>query len=246
MNERPEITGWWTYLRAVLFKPIWEFLSVGAFFTCLFVASWWRDNFASQEWKERLELRGLLPHWHPAIWLCVCLLVLSFVALRHAFHLWQQQQVALAEYRVKPIPEFVIDIAKEGEEVVGFKIRNTSSQNLYSVGIANMQTRVGEVSWDENFFPCLDARNGERVLKPCSMPGQWARFHDVPTLLQAFQEQSGDNYPEDVGTIAVWAEDADGTRYRFSSVLQLWNLHTWRVWSTERALARPVRGADHR
>jgi hypothetical protein len=130
VSEEPKINGWWTYLKAVLFRPIWEFLTIRALFTFLFVATWWQDNFASREWKERLELTVLLPHWHPAIWLCLCLLILSFVALRHAFHLWQEQQVALAGYRAKPIPEFVIDAAKEGEEVVRFKIRNTWSQNI--------------------------------------------------------------------------------------------------------------------
>jgi hypothetical protein len=234
VSEAPKIDGWWTYLKAVLFRPIWEFLTVGALFTFLFVATWWRDNFASSEWRERLELKGFLPHWHPAIWVCLCLLVLSFVALRHAFHTWQEQQDALAEYRAKPIPEFVIDIAKEGEEVVGFKIRNTSSQNLYSVGVANMQTRIGEVWWDESFFPCLDARIGEKVLKPCSVPGQWARFHDVPTLRKALELTRGTN-PEDVGDIVVFAHDADGIAYRFSTTLQLWNLYTWRVWNTVRS-----------
>jgi hypothetical protein len=242
VSEEPKIDGWWTYLKAVLFRPIWEFLTVGALFTFLFVATWWRDNFASSEWKERLELKVLLPHWHPAIWLCVCLLVLWFVALRHAFHLWQEQQVALGEYRVKPIPEFVVDIAKEGEEVVGFKIRNTSSRNLYSVGIANMQTRIGEVWWHESFFPCLDARIGEKVLKPCSVSGQWARFHNMPTLLITFQNAPESDNPEHVGDIVVFARDADGIGYRFSTSLQLWNLHTWRVWDTARVLAKPSTG----
>jgi hypothetical protein len=167
-------------------------------------------------------------------------MVLSFVALRRAFSLWQEQEDALAIYRAtKPIPEFVIEIAKEGEEAVGFKIRNTWSQNLYNVGIANIKSRVGEISWWESYFPCLDARIGEKVLKPFSFPGQWARFHDVPSLLKAFQDAPESDNPEHLGDIVVWADDADGTRYRFSTALQLWNLHTWRVWDTKRVLAKP-------
>jgi hypothetical protein len=139
----------------------------------------------------------------------------------------------------KPIPEFVIEIAKEGDDVIGFKIRNVSSENLHDVGISNMQSRVGEIAWYENFFPCLDARIGVQILTPHSYPGQRAYFHNVSTLTKALQESpSGDN-PEHVGDIVVWARDATGTAYKFSAALELWNLHTWRVWNTKRELARP-------
>lgn len=175
-------------MRAVLFTPTWELLTTGTLFTLLSVTTWWRDNFASEAWKKKLELKGLLPHWHPAIWLCIGLVVLLMVVIQRAFRLWRQQKNELAVHRAKPIPEFVIDLAREEDEVVGFKIRNVWSQNLYNVSIANINSRVGEIAWWENYFPCLEARNGEKVLKPTSYPGEQARFQDVPSLRKALQE----------------------------------------------------------
>src|SRR6266481_6568089 len=75
IRER-EITGWWAFLLAVVFKPTWELFTTSFVFLFLATATWIRDNFASEEWKRKLELKGFLPHIHPAWWLCIGLLVL--------------------------------------------------------------------------------------------------------------------------------------------------------------------------
>ncbi len=223
-------------MKAVLFRPTWEFLTTGALFTFLFVTTWWRDNFASDQWKKKLELKGLLPHWHPAIWLCFGLMLMLVFVLWRGFQLSNEQENAIGLYRAKPIPEFVIDLAKEGDEVVGFKIRNVSSQNLFNVAIVNIKSRVGEIAWWENFFPCLEARIGEKILKPHSYIGETVRFSDVPSLLKALQDAPGEYNPEYVGDIVTRAVDGDGNRFAFSTRLELWNSWTWRVWETERTL----------
>ena len=232
----------WAYLRIVLVKTLWEFLTTGIFFTSLFMITWWRDNFAPDPWKKRLELSGLLPHWQPAVWLCIGLILLLWFALRRSYELWKQQAEELRGLRMKPAPEFVIDFAEEDGEVIGFELRNTSPHNLYNVAIVNMQSRVGEIGWWNNFFTCIEARTGEIVLRPSSRIGSSIRFQDVPALKKALSEISGGENPETVGTLLVFADDAEGNRFRFSTDIQLWNGLTWRVWKTERVLVKPKEG----
>jgi hypothetical protein len=233
------IDGLWGYVRAVIFRPTWEFLATGTFFTFLFVATWWRDNFASEEWKHRLELKGLFPQWPPVSWLCIGQLLLICLILRRAYEIWKRQTEELATLRTKPAPEFVIDFEKEDDEVVGFKLRNTPAQNLYNLAVGNIPSRVGEIGWWANYFTCIEARTGEINLKPSSRTGSEIHFQDVPALRKALQDTPGGENPETVGTLIVFGDDADGNRFRFSTDLQLWNGWTWRVWKTERLLMKP-------
>jgi hypothetical protein len=239
VNPDNRIEGRWEYLRAVLLTPTWEFLATGTFFTFLFVATWWRDNFASEEWKHRLELKGFLPHWLPATWLSVGLLLLMCLILRRTYELWKLQVEELAVFRMKPAPEFVIDFAREDEEVIGFKLKNTSPQNLYNIAIVNIPSRIGDIGWWDNHFTFLAACTGEIILRPSSRIGNAIRFQDVPALRKALQDTPGGENPETVGTLTIFAEDAEGNRYRFSTDLELWNGWTWRVWETERVLVKP-------
>lgn len=234
MSLGPKLRGFGIYFRTVVLSPGWEFLTTGALFTFLFVATWWRDNFASDEWKKTLDLKSILPHWSSGTWVCAALTLLLVSVLRNGFALWKHQQATLDARSSKAIPEFVIDLEKVDDEVVGFKIKNVSEQNLYEVSVVNIKSRVGEIAWWENFFPCLEARTGERVLKPSSYPSGVARFRDVSTLLLAFQNSPGRENPEHVGDIVILAKDADGDAYRFSTALEIWNSWTWRVWETSR------------
>jgi hypothetical protein len=234
-----EINSRWGYFKVVLLKRTWEFLATGTVFTFLFVATWWRDNFASDQWKRRLELKGLLPPWHPMSWLCIGLLLVIYLIVSRSYELWKMQSEELASLRTPPAPEFVIDLDERSDEIVGFKLRNTSPHNLYNVGVANIQSRVGEIGWWNNQFPYIEARTGEINLKPSSRIGSTIRFQDVPALLKALQDTPGETNPEIVGKLVVFADDANGNRFRFSTDLQLWNGWTWRVWETERIHAKP-------
>jgi hypothetical protein len=78
----------------------------GTFFASLFVATWWRDNLASDEWKRRVESRGTLPHRLPTTWLCVGLLALICLILRHTYKIWEDQAKELVAFRARPVPEY--------------------------------------------------------------------------------------------------------------------------------------------
>jgi hypothetical protein len=106
VKKEREIAGWWSFLIAVIFKPTWEFLTTSVLFLFLATTTWFRDNFASEEWKRRLELKGFLPHMHPAWWLCIGLLVLVLLIIRESHRLWAEQANANAELRAveKPRP----------------------------------------------------------------------------------------------------------------------------------------------
>ncbi len=88
VSDETKIRGWWSFLRAVLFKPTWELATTGVVFTVLTVTTWWRDNFATEEWKRRLELKGFLPEWSPAWWACIGLVALIIVVIRASHRLW--------------------------------------------------------------------------------------------------------------------------------------------------------------
>ncbi len=235
MSIGPKLRRFEIYFRAVVLSPGWEFLTTGAVFTFLFVATWWRDNFASDEWKKTLDLKSMLPHWSSGTWVCVALTLVLVSVLRNGFALWKHQQEILDAQSSEPIPELVIDLEKLNDEVVGFKIKNVSEHNLHEVSVVNIESRIGEIGWWENFFPCLEARSGEKILKPHSNLEGVVRFQDVPSLLLAFQNLPADENPESVGDIVILAKDAGGNAYKFSATLELWNSWTWRVWETRRA-----------
>jgi hypothetical protein len=154
VSEEKKIASFEPYLRAVLVKPAWEFYTVGGFFTLLFVSTWWRDTFASEDWKKRLELRGLLPHWHPAWWLCIALVVLAYLVARNGFTLWKEQ----AEENVKlrgtggirqneglPLTAPQVSLLATSQPEMGFikelLLRNLSPDPMYNLAFQSVQLR---------------------------------------------------------------------------------------------------------
>jgi hypothetical protein len=82
----------------------------------------------------------------------------------------------------------VIEVAKTDDQIVGIRLRNTSAQNLYTVGIGNMESRVGEICWWENHLNCIEARAGEFVLRPSSQIDNAHYFQDMPALQKVLQD----------------------------------------------------------
>jgi hypothetical protein len=112
----------------VVFKPTWEFATASFVFLFLATATWIRDNFASEVWKQRLELRGFLPHMHPAWWLCIGLLVLMFLVIRESHRLWTEEAEVNAELQKREKPRPSLRVA--GYYVVerGWRVMRNSGQ----------------------------------------------------------------------------------------------------------------------
>ena len=127
IRER-EITGWWAFLLAVVFKPTWELFTTSFVFLFLATATWIRDNFASEEWKRKLELKGFLPHIHPAWRLCIGLLVLLALVVRESHRLWKEQSDANVELRESGEPRVLLRIAGFDNRERDWKVMKNSGQ----------------------------------------------------------------------------------------------------------------------
>jgi hypothetical protein len=138
VSDKREITGWWSFLLAVVLKPTWEFVTTSTIFLFLATATWIRDNFASEEWKRKLELKGLLPHIHPAWWLCIGIVILLLLVVKESHGLWKEQldrseelQKAEELRRSEPLPVTApqVTLLSETAPEVG-KVRRVILRNL--------------------------------------------------------------------------------------------------------------------
>ena len=128
MNKGHPITGFWSFLLAVVLRPTWEFLTTSVVFLFLATTTWIRDNFASEEWKRRLELKGFLPHWDPAWWICIGLLVLLFLIVRESYRLWAEEADANAELRKDEKPRPLLKIAGYYNVARDWRVMRNSGQ----------------------------------------------------------------------------------------------------------------------
>jgi hypothetical protein len=128
VNKGHPITGFWSFLLAVVLRPTWEFLTTSVVFLFLATTTWIRDNFASEEWKRRLELKGFLPHWDPAWWICIGLLVLLFLIVRESYRLWAEEADANAELRKDEKPRPLLKIAGYYNVARDWRVMRNSGQ----------------------------------------------------------------------------------------------------------------------
>lgn len=163
MSEERKVAGLWSFLRVVLLKPSWELLTTGAVFTLLSVLTWWRDNFASDDWKSRLELKGILPHWHPAWWICIWLIVIIIQIMSESYRLWQKEHEGLEKLlNTLPdsAPELEVFIAR-GENKrfsEAITLRNVSRDNIQDFQVLLFRISHLVIGWKPMFSGILEAR----------------------------------------------------------------------------------------
>jgi len=117
MNRNEEIVNWWDYLRAVLLKPSWEFITTGVVMTILYVATWWRDNLAPEDVAKKWAVRNFIPNWSFWSWLCIVLGLLLFRSIRVSYALWKKQESAIqALVQPQPLPDTAPQLALRGED----------------------------------------------------------------------------------------------------------------------------------
>ncbi|MGD0294746.1 MAG: hypothetical protein ABSB30_12915 [Terracidiphilus sp.] len=176
--------SWWWYLRQVLLRPSGEFYTTGTFFTFVFAATWWRDNFASKEALEKWDLRRVIPQLHPAWWLVIGFVVILFLSIRASRKLWgieHSHVVALSKSRILPssAPEIAIDEDREASLglPVSLHLQNVSKlDNIFRVEVQPLHFDEFFVMWEPSSIQvmqpgsihvlrprCIKAENGPLV-----------------------------------------------------------------------------------
>jgi hypothetical protein len=236
MNSRlkkPEITGWWSYLRAVLIKPSWEFITTGTVITALYGLTWWRDNTAPKAMVERWDIRRILPHWAPWVWLCVGQGILIYLAVHESFDLWRQQQGTIDQLRQpEPLPETAPQVSLRpvgplatGDPVPALVLSNISTnENLYNLMFQVVRHPTGiHILWWPQSQDILRAGQGVTIAPMTFVKEENDKIETYSGLpsLQSVLVEKGVKAPYNIGPIAFSCEDSRQNRYLVSFTASL-------------------------
>lgn len=234
MSEKHEIKGWWSYLGSVVLKPIWTLVTTGIIVTLLYVGTWWRDNFGTDEWVKRLQLKHLLPHWNPAWWVCIGLAVVLIVVVKASHRLYANcaqdaisLRKSLLDRQFEPLAVTApqVRLISETEPYLGpieqFLLINVSTtHSIFNILFQPVRLENGIfVVWNPNSVAVLQP--GERItLRPTvlatrsdSSTGPMDSSSGVDALHQAIRSRSQASNEYDIGGIAFSCEDASQQRY---------------------------------
>jgi hypothetical protein len=227
-KPQSEIVSWWTYVRAVLLKPSWEFITTGVIATTLYVVTWWRDNTVPEEIVKKWDLRNFLPHLSPWIWLCIGLAVLLYLSIRASYELWKEQRAAIQLLtQPEPLPETAPQVALEAArrprfDVTGWQdhielVNISKTEALYNIvfqpqtdalqrrSLTWRRDTIAKLAPGENasLYPVLSLDNGD---------GQSRSYNGLADVLSASVDKQ--KTPEyDLGPIAFTCEDSRQNRY---------------------------------
>jgi hypothetical protein len=228
MGEHREISDWGSFLLAVVLKPTWEFGTTGVAFTILAVGTWWRDNFAPEGWKHRLELRVLGPHWNPAWWVCVGLAVLLLLVVRESHRLWKVEVDTNTELRraedmrrSEPLPPtapqvtLVSETAPELGKISRLLLRNLSPDPIFNLSFQPVKLREdAHVTWLGDETHILEGRQS-MVIEPVlvrSLSAHATEFKGVAAVVDFLRQEK--NSPQyDIGPVSFTCEDGVQNRY---------------------------------
>jgi hypothetical protein len=227
VSEELRITGFWSFLKAILFRPAWEFYTVGGFFTFLFVGTWWRDNFASDEWKRKLELKGIIPQWHPAWWLCIGLLIILLLAVRESYRLWLKAEQAneglrkaIAASKSEPLPVTAPQVSLKSETAESLPIRRLLLSNIsrtepiYNIVFQPVRLKDGaNVIWIGEEQQLLSPGSRMALGPILFLTDSYVKeFKGVESVVK-FLQLDGLKPSYDIGPIAFTCEDGVQNRY---------------------------------
>lgn len=228
MSDKREITGWWSFLLAVVFKPTWGLVTTSTVFLALATATWIRDNFASEEWKRKLELKGFLPHIHPAWWLCIGAVILLLLVVKESHGLWKEQldrnkelQKAEELRRSEPLPPtapqvtLLSETAPELGKIRRLILRNLSSAPIFNLAFQPVTLREDlHVIWQAEETHILEGQRN-MTIEPVlfrGANGPVIEFRGVSAIVDTLRiEKNSPMY--DIGRVAFSCEDSVQNRY---------------------------------
>lgn len=234
MSDPGDFRGLWAYLKKIAIEPVWALVSTGVAVTILYVGTWWRDNFASDEWVKRLQLKNILPHWHPAWWVSIGLAVILFVVVRSSYRVYKEcaddafslrKQLYDSQFDPLPTTAPLVRLIADSEPDLGpidrLQLINVSmSQVIFNIVFQPAQLDNGVfVVWNPNTVDVLEP--GERVIlnplvlatKDGSQLGACDSVSGVAALHQSIRSRSKASNGYDIGKIAFSCEDAGQLRY---------------------------------
>lgn len=234
MGDSDDYRGWWAYLKKIVIEPVWELVTTGLIVTILYVATWWRDNFASNEWVKRLQLKSVLPHWHPAWWVAIGLAFALFVVVRASHQIYAECAGTVTSLRKQlndrqfdPLPPTApqVRLISDSDPSLGpierLQLINMSpSQVIYNIAFQPVRLEIGVfVVWYPNAVDVLAPR--ERVtLKPLVLAtqdgtptGPCESLSGVAALHEAIRSRSKTSNAYEFGNIEFSCEDAAQQRY---------------------------------
>jgi hypothetical protein len=234
VKEQQDFQEWGAYLKRVVVEPIWALVTTGIFVTVLYVGTWWRDNFGTDEWVKRLQLKYVLPHWHPVWWVTIGLVVVLFTVIKASRGLYADQvqdvmslRKVLADRQFEPLPltSPQVRLIAESEPSLGrieqFLFINVStSQVIFNIVFQPVRLENGIfVVWNPQSIDVLEP--GERIAvrplvlatKDGSQTGPCDSLSGVVALHQAIRSRSKARKAYDIGNIVFTCEDTAQQRY---------------------------------
>lgn len=209
-------------------------VTTGVFVTILYVGTWWRDNFGNDEWVKRIQLKDLLPHWHPASWISIGLVTALFVVVRASHRIYARSaknllslQKQLYDRQFDPLPATgpQVRLIADSEPSLGpieqlQLITVSTSQAIFNIAFQPARLETGIfVVWDPNSIDALEP--GERViLKPLVLATKDGKptapcdsLAGVVALHQSVRSRSKASNAYDLGNIVFSCEDLAQQRY---------------------------------
>lgn len=234
MSDPGDFRKWWAYLKKIAVEPLWELITTGVVVTILYVGTWWRDNFASDEWVKRLQLKNILPHWHPAWWVSIGLVVVLFVVVRASRLIYNESvetalviRKQLSDRRFDPLPPTApqVRLIADSDPSLGpidqLQLINVStSEAIFNIVFQPVRLESGVfITWYPSSIDVL-APGDRTILKPLVLAtrdgtptGPCDTLSGVIALHTSVRSRSKASNAYDIGNIAFSCEDAVQQRY---------------------------------
>lgn len=224
VNRGLQNPGWWAFLSAVLLRPTWGKGTTGVVFALLAGVSWWRESFASEQWKTRLEQNGLLPQWSPGWWVCLGLAVFLLAAVRAAYRLWLiEYERADALETVQHFPKLILsyqdrDAAHQQSSSNAFiatmaMVRNVSSDTVFNVKVLPLETPYGKATFTPAIIDQIPG-GGFAEVEPRVENASAFFLHSLGYLLDKSYEKKNmsENRRREPFALHVHYEDEEGNK----------------------------------
>lgn len=210
-------------------------------FTALAVGTWWRDNFASAEWQRRLALKGLTPHWHPAWWVCIGLVVIVFVVIRASHRLWlieHAQVEALEKQSVEALGDFPkVLLSYQDHDVVHQPIGNnvfigspatvrnvSKDKTVFNVEVQTLETPHGKATFSPRIIDHIPAQGNAQVTPRVDNASALLMQSIGYLLSKSYEDKSLDELFEQK-PFAIRVHYDDGANNRFEAECTLLYTH---------------------
>lgn len=248
-----KIKGFWSFIFEVVLKPWFVFWIAGFLMASIYALTWVRDNILSKELQDKYETQKVLPHWEWYTWAIIFLLLALSSVILNAYKTWKEESDTRSRYEQKPIPELVIGLSTDGRGTVhGIELRNVSqTENLHNVLIGRSRTILGEASWGEGSYACIEAKSNPITCLPFlevrdnfgKIVGLVRDLCDFGNKIQDMKDAGVVGDVPDTLTIpiTIFAEDSMMLTYMYTTELRcVYEADYWRIGMTNKSRTKRI------